>query len=137
MKTAKLVLGILCMVLFLIVTLQSCAVGVANTLTDNEEASGSAGFLVAIMLLAGGIVSVAARKHKGGAIACMVLFLLGALIGFTNAGSYGDLYVWSGLCVIMAIVHFISIFVQNYSPAPQQTIPQPTYQYPPTQQPPQ
>jgi len=56
MKVWKLISGILSMVLFLVVAFQSCAAGVANTLAENGEVSGSAGILVAILMLAGGIV---------------------------------------------------------------------------------
>ena len=71
MKTWKLVSGILSMILFVIVTFQSCAAGVANSLEANGETSGSAGVFVAILMLAGGIVSVATRnsEKKGGNIA--------------------------------------------------------------------
>ena len=64
MKVWKLISGILSMVLFLVVAFQSCAAGVANTLAENGEVSGSAGILVAILMLAGGIVSVATRKSE-------------------------------------------------------------------------
>ena len=115
MKTLKLVLGILCIVLSVLVLFQSCAAGVGNALSESGEVSGSAGFIVAIMLLAGGIVMIAARNSgkKGGAIACIILFLLGTLIGFANAGSYSDLRIWSGLCVILAAVNVIDIFVRK------------------------
>ena len=75
MKTWKLVSGILSMILFVIVTFQSCAAGVANSLEANGETSGSAGVLVAILMLAGGIVSVATRnaEKKGGNIALIVI----------------------------------------------------------------
>ena len=53
MKTWKLVSGILSMILFVIVTFQSCAAGVANSLEANGETSGSAGVFVAILMLAG------------------------------------------------------------------------------------
>ena len=62
MKVWKLVSGILSIVLFLIVSFQSCAAGISNTLSDNGEVGGSAGVLVAIFLLAGGIVSIATRN---------------------------------------------------------------------------
>lgn len=111
MKTFKLVAGILCIVLSVLVMLQSCAAGVANTLSENGEISGSAGFVVAIVILAGGIVMIATRKseRKGGAIACLVLFILGAAIGAANAGSYKDLYIWSGLCLILALINLIQV----------------------------
>lgn len=114
MKNAKLVLGIISCVLFVLVAFQSCAAGVANTLTDNGEVSGTAGFLTALFMLAGGIVAIAARKTRGGAIACVILYGLGALIGFANAGSYADLNIWSAFCVIVAVICLISIFTQKY-----------------------
>ena len=38
MKTAKLVIGIISMVLFVLVAFQSCAAGLGNALADNGEA---------------------------------------------------------------------------------------------------
>ena len=75
MKTWKLVSGILSIVLFIVVAFQSCAAGLANALTENGESSGSAGIIVAIVMLAGGIVSIATRKSvgKGGNIAQALL----------------------------------------------------------------
>lgn len=110
MKTWKLVSGILSIVLFAAVSLQSCAAGISNTLQENGEVGGSAGILVAIMLLAGGIVSIATRKGgKGGNIALIILYGLGALTGFTLAGSYSDLNIWSGWCLICAVLAFVAL----------------------------
>lgn len=114
MKNAKLVFGIISCVLFLVVTLQSCAAGVGNALAENGESSGTAGFLTALFMLAGGIVAIAARRKRGGAIACIILYGLGAIIGFANAGSYADLNIWSAYCVIVAVVCLISLFVQKF-----------------------
>ena len=113
MKVWKLVSGILSMILFALVTLQSCAAGVANALEENGETSGSAGLLVAALMLAGGIVSVATRKStkKGGNIAMIVLFGLAALIGFANYGSYSDLAIWSGWCLINAVLAVIALII--------------------------
>ena len=114
MKTWKLVSGILSIVLFVFVTFQSCAAGVANTLEANGEVGGSAGIIVAIMLLAGGIVSIATRKGgKGGNIALIVLFGIGALCGYTMAGSYGDLYIWATWCLICAALAIVSLIEGN------------------------
>ena len=114
MKTWKLVSGILSIVLFVFVTFQSCAAGVANTLEANGEVCGSAGIIVAIMLLAGGIVSIATRKGgKGGNIALIVLFGIGALCGYTMAGSYGDLYIWATWCLICAVLAIVSLIKGN------------------------
>lgn len=111
MKVAKLVLGILTIVFSCFVTLQSCAAGISNSLEKNDEVSGSAGLFVSILMLAGAIVMIATRKgSKGGSIASLIIFLLAALIGFPNAGSYSDLKIWSGFCVILAVINIIALF---------------------------
>ena len=110
MKTWKLVSGILSIVMFVFVSFQSCAAGVSNSLEANGEVSGSAGVIVAILLLSGGIVSIASRRgSKGGNIALIVLFGLGALFGFTMAGSYKDLNIWAAWCLICVILAIISL----------------------------
>ncbi len=111
MKTFKLVAGILCIVLSVLIMFQSCAAGAVNTISESDEISGSAGFITAIMFLAGGITMIATRnsERKGGAIASIILFLLGALVGFANVGTYSDLKVWSTICVILAIINLIPI----------------------------
>lgn len=114
MKTWKMVSGIISIVLFALVSFQSCAAGISNTLEANEEASGTAGFIVALMLLAGGIVSIVTRKgSKGGNIALIVLFGLGALIGFTMAGSFADLNIWAAWCLINAVLAIVSLVKGN------------------------
>jgi Ca2+/Na+ antiporter len=112
MKVWKLVSGILSIILFVLVTFQSCAAGIANTLENNGEVSGSAGVMVAVFMLAGGIVSIATRnaKKNGGNIALIVLFGLAALVGFANYGSYSDLAIWSGWCFINAVLAVVAMF---------------------------
>lgn len=110
MKTWKLVSGILCIILSLFVLFQSCAAGLSNALQDNGEVGGSAGLIVAILLLAGGIVSIATRNGgKGGNIAIVVLFGIAALLGFTLAGSYSDLVIWAAWCLICAVLAIICL----------------------------
>lgn len=111
MKTWKLVSGILSIVLFVFVTFQSCAAGIGNALSENGESGGSGGIIVAIVMLSGGIVSIATRKSKskGGNIALIILFGLGALIGFTFAGSFADLNIWAAWCLINAILAVVAI----------------------------
>lgn len=110
MKNWKLVSGILSIVLCLFVLFQSCAAGLSNALQENGEVGGSAGVIVAIMLLAGGIVSIVTRNGgKGGNIALIVLYGIGALFGFTLAGSYGDLVIWAAWCLICAALAAVSL----------------------------
>ena len=113
MKTWKLVSGVLSIALCLLVFLQSCAAGLSNSLQNNGELGGSAGVLVAILLLTGGIISIVVRNGgKGGNIPLIILYGIAAFLGFTFAGSYGDLTLWAGWCLICAVLAGIS-FVKS------------------------
>lgn len=115
MKTWKLIAGILSMVVFVIVEFQSCAAGVVNALEDNGGISGSVGFLCGLLILAGGIVSVATRKTsgKGGSIALIALFGLAAIIGISGYDNYSDLVVWSVWAIINAALAIVDIIIKN------------------------
>lgn len=117
MKTWKLVSGILSIILFAIVTLQSCAVGIANTIEENGGSSGSVGFFVAVLMLSGGIVSIASRKSikRGGNIALVILFGLATLIGFTGFENYTDLIIWSIWCLINVVLAVVALITGKKS----------------------
>lgn len=124
LKVWKLVSGIISIVLSMLVIFQSCAAGVANTLLDNGEVGGSAGVIVAFMLLSGGIVSIAVRNmtNKGGNITIIVLYGIAALVGYMLAGSYSDLYIWSTWCLICLIFGIVALVKSNGS-APSSSAP--------------
>lgn len=109
MKTTKLVLGIISIVLSVFVLFQSCAAGVANSLSENGETSGSAGLLLAICFLVAGIVGIATRNGKsGGAYTAGGFYIVGALLGFANAGTlYKDLIIWSVIGLAFGIVFIV------------------------------
>ena len=112
MKTWKLVSGILSIVLSIFVMFQSSAAGLLNALDGSKESSGTAGLLVAFLMIAGGIVSIAVRKKisNGGNIALIVIFGLAALIGFVSAaGKFKDLYFWASWCLLLAVLAIICI----------------------------
>lgn len=111
MNIWKLVSGILSIILSAFVLFQSSLAGLGNALAENNEVSGTAGLFVAICLLAGGIVSIATKKStkKGGNIALVILYGIGAVVGMTMAGSYGDLRIWGGWCLICTILTVISL----------------------------
>lgn len=115
MKIWKLVSGILSIIFFIIVSMQSCAAGVVDALEDNGGVAGAAGILVAVFMIAGGIVSIATRnsKGKGGNIALIILFGLAALVGFTCYGVYSDLQIWAGWCLINVILAIVAIITGN------------------------
>ena len=108
--TAKLVLGIISMVLFILVSFQSCAAGLGNALSDNGEVSGSFGFLVALNLLISGIIAVAARKSvkKAPMIIAAVLLWLNYFFAKMFGGTYSDLVVWGFLSFAFGVVYLFS-----------------------------
>ena len=97
MKTWKLVSGIISIILSVFVVFQSMMAGLANALEESGQVSGSAGLVVSICMLCGGIVSIVSRKNnsKGTNIALLILFSLTTLTGFVLAGNYSDLYLVS------------------------------------------
>ena len=113
MKTSRLVIGIISCVLFLLISLQSCAAGIGNTLEENGEASGSAGFILAVCMLVAGIVGICCRKLKTGTIVAGVFYAFGGLVGITNVGSYADLQIWSILSFIFAAVFIVTGIMQK------------------------
>lgn len=115
MKLWKLVAGILSCILFVVVMFQSCAAGLANSLSENGEVSGTGGVLLSVLMLAGGIVSIVVRNStkNGGNIALIVLFGLAALIGFASYGSFSDLAIWAGWCLINAVLALLCIILKK------------------------
>jgi hypothetical protein len=116
MKTAKLVIGIVSMVLSVFVLLQSCAAGAANALSANGQVSGTAGLMVAAALIIAGIVGVATRKAtgRGGALTAAGFYLAAALIGVASAGNYTDLYIWSFVAWAFGAVYLVDAFYDRY-----------------------
>lgn len=116
MKVWKLVSGIICCSLFLITTFQSCAASLVVNMGDQVEYGGIGGFILSFLMLAGGIVSIVAYKHpqsKGLNIAITILFGLASIIGFSTAGSFGDLNLWAFWCLICAALGAVSLFKKN------------------------
>ena len=95
MKTVKLIIGIISIVLFGIIVFQSCAAGIGNALEDNGETSGSSGVFVAICMLIAGIVGIATRKGIAGGFVSGGFYAVAGIIGISNYGSFGDLMIWS------------------------------------------
>src|SRR5574340_1079815 len=113
MKTAKLIVGIISMVVFFVIILQSCAAGIGNLLNDSNEMSGTAGFFLAFCVLIAGIIGVSTRNHgKGGPITAAIFYALGGIVGISQVGSFSDLAIWSWMCFIFAFIFFLSVIIK-------------------------
>ncbi|CAB1243590.1 conserved membrane protein of unknown function [Ruminococcaceae bacterium BL-6] len=115
MKTAKLTIGIVSIVLALIVLFQSCAAGIGSAMANSSDTSGSMGVFVAVLLIVAGIVGIAARTSKGGTIAATIIYAIAGIVGVSANGMFKDLMVWGVIAFIFAAVFLISIFKQDYS----------------------
>ncbi len=121
MKTAKLIIGIVTIVLSGIIFFQSCAVGIGSALEESEEVSGPAGMIVAVCMLIAGIVAIAARKGRAGGFVAGGFYLLGGIIGIANVGSFGDLKIWSVLSLLLAAVLILGGILGKGKKAKQET----------------
>lgn len=112
MKTWKLVSGIISIVLSVFVVFQSMMAGLANALEESGQSSGSAGLVVSICMLCGGIVSIVSRKNnsKGTNIALIILLGLATLTGFVLAGNYSDLYM-----VFLSDLYMVFLVFDQYN----------------------
>lgn len=105
----KLIFGIISICLFFVVSLQSCAAGIGNALSNNGEVSGTAGFLCALLYLIAGIVGLIIKKSGAvaHAVVCGFYYFL-FFIATALAGSYSDLKIWGVLGFIFGAVFLFS-----------------------------
>ncbi len=108
MRTTKLIIGIVSMVLTIVIFMQSCVVSFGDAVTGSESTSGGAGVLVALFMLISGIVAVATRSSRGGGIFCTILYALAGLVGIANSATYPDLQVWGVLSLVFALLFLVS-----------------------------
>lgn len=99
----KKVIGIVSIVLFIFITFQSCAAGLGNALSNNNEVSGTAGLFLATFMLIAGIISIISKYSKEMTITAIVFYIMAFVVGIVNVGTiYKDLQVWSILNLIFA-----------------------------------
>lgn len=116
MKTTKLVIGILMIILSLFIVFQSMAAGLVNAIENKGHTSGSAGILIAIAYLISGIVYLATKKQKGlgGDIAnAIILGLIGGISLANTDNVFKDLLVWIILGFIIGFGFLIWHILSN------------------------
>lgn len=109
MKTMKLIIGIISIVLTFLILFQSCAATIGDALADEGGTSGGIGVFVAILMLIAGIISIAARKSKGAGIVCLILYGIAGILGIFAHGLYKDLIIWGVVSLIFAVIFLIAI----------------------------
>jgi len=112
MKVAKLCLGLITFVLWFIVSFYSCAQMMSDMGNGVTESTGAVGILSSIFVLIAGIVAIAARSSRGGAIATTILYAIVVLIEVTSNSDMLGVFAFIFGC--FGLVFFISIFTQKY-----------------------
>lgn len=112
MKTARLSIGIISMVLFLIILFQSCAAGIGEAITGDDGGSAGSGAAVAWLMLIAGIVGVCTRKGVIGAYISAAFYALAGIIGLSSMGSiFADLVIWGVVSLIFAAIFVLGGFL--------------------------
>lgn len=108
--TAKLILGIISIVISPIILIQSCAAGLISAISDSADGSGSAGFIVSLFLLVSGIIAVCARKavSKAPWIIAAVLLWINYFLAKVLGGSFGDLIIWGFISFLIGVFYLIA-----------------------------
>jgi len=101
----KLVIGIISILLFFIIGFQSFVVLIDNALSPNKDVSGMIGFLVALIILFAGIVGIVTKSSKaaGGAIACIAMYWLGAIVSFLGTNTFVTLRIWGVISFLFGL----------------------------------
>lgn len=108
--TARLIIGIISLVLFVLVAFQSCAAGIGNVLFSNGEMSGTFGFLVALNLLFTGIIAVVAHNSTSRVpwLIAAVLLWFNYFIAKMFRGSFTDLVIWGFVSFVIGTFYMFS-----------------------------
>lgn len=115
MKTVRLVLGILSIVLAFFMLLTSCAGAFTSGLTSDENlgTSSGLGMFIAFIVLASGISAICTRKSKIGSIITGIIYLIGYIAALSDTynqigGTFGS------ITLILAIIFILSGIIQFF-----------------------
>jgi len=110
----KLVSGIISVVMSAFIVYQSRLASLLATIQNTGDKSGSVGMIVAILILAGGIISIVTRYKGGGAnVPIILIFAFAGAYAITNHGEFLDLIVWGAWCFVCAIMAIISLVAEK------------------------
>lgn len=121
MKIWKLISGILSICISLINLLQACVGGCASSFTQDNELKVSMiiGFIVAVMIMGGGIHSIATMNKKGllqkdANVEIIEIFGIAMVLAFYGSNNYPDLKIYAYWCLICALVAGGSILYKKF-----------------------
>lgn len=108
-SAGRLIIGILSLCMSFIILLQSCSVGLLNSLSNSKEIDGFAGAFLAFMWFVGGIVAIVTRNSRSRTVTMLpvAFYWLGALLS-TTAGIYRDLKIWGFVSFVFGVIFLLA-----------------------------
>ncbi|MDF2608941.1 MAG: hypothetical protein K0R92_415 [Lachnospiraceae bacterium] len=105
-SAGRLSIGIISIILFVLVSFQSCAAGLSNALEENKSTSGSSGFAFSLFILIAGIVGICTRNSKGkvGTFITTALYWFATICTIGTGDTYPDLPIWGGIAFVFGAV---------------------------------
>lgn len=114
MKVARLVLGIISIVIFHVIVIQLIIPFIDENYEELIFEMVIYDFLIAIPFLLAGIISISTLKSKGGGITAGVFYIVGGMAGVADLINYNFLNRWMLISFSFGIVHIIgSIFMKT------------------------
>lgn len=109
MKILKRIVGVLSLfIAYEVMSMARLAAFGDALLTGGSGTSGSSATMVSMLLLVAGVLALIFAAKQWANIACMVLYVLGGLVGITTKGVYQDLIIWGFVSIVFAIPFLIS-----------------------------
>ncbi len=112
MKTTRMIIGIVGIVLAMIIMFQSCAARFVEAVEEDTKSTASiAGVMVALAFIVAGIIAICTRRSAPGGFICFSIYTIAGIVGLAGHGMYKDLIVWSIISLIFAAVFLITSLV--------------------------
>lgn len=124
MKTARLCIGIISMVLFVLIMFQSCTAGIGGAFSDKESGAALGSILAWIMLFAG-IIAVSTRHSTVGAYITATFYIIASIISFCTINTlFFGVGIWWGILSLIFTIIFIcsGIYTKKKSTTPTDNI---------------
>ncbi len=109
MSVWRLVSGIITLVLAMFVLFQSCAAGLFEIVILNKSIGTIIRPVMIIILIAVGIVSIAARDYRGCNIALIPLCAIGSSIGFIFHKDTFGFIIWAAWFLLLMVAAILSL----------------------------
>jgi len=106
-KVWKILSGIISCMVAIVAAIQAFTMDIIHILSEYADPCGIFGIILAVLLLAGGIISITTCKAEGsgGNVALILIFTTAFVIGLFKMTDYPDLIIWAWwgfVCVIVA-----------------------------------